>query len=147
MTDYAAVDILLVEDSVTDAELTLRALRKHNLANQVHWAKDGQEALDFIFGNGEHAGRKAGKGVRLVLLDLKMPRVDGIEVLRRLKADERTRAIPVVIMTSSDQDRDVVASYNLGVNSYVVKPVEFGQFTKTVAEVGLYWIVTNRGPE
>lgn len=146
MSDFETVEILLVEDSPTDAELTLRALRGHRLANQVHWVKDGAEALDFLFGSGAYAGREAQPHPKLVLLDIKMPKVDGIEVLRRIKSDPRTRAIPVVIMTSSNEDPDVLASYGLGVNSYVVKPVDFASFTETVAKIGLYWLLTNRVP-
>ncbi len=143
MDEFEAVEILLVEDSPQDAELTLRALRKHNLANRLVWVKDGQEALDFIFCQGPYAGRSMNHQPRLVLLDLKMPKVDGIEVLRRIKADERTRPIPVVMMTSSREEQDVLQSYQLVVNSYVVKPVDFVQFLETVAKAGLYWMLTN----
>jgi CheY-like chemotaxis protein len=147
MTDLRLVEILLVEDNPHDAEMTLRSLRKHNFANKVHWVKDGAEALDFLFQEGDYAGRDAGQSLKVVLLDIKMPKVDGIEVLRRLKADERTRATPVVIMTSSNEERDVVESYRLGVNSYVVKPVQFEAFLDTVARIGLYWVLANRVPE
>ncbi|TXF12701.1 response regulator [Pelomicrobium methylotrophicum] len=146
MNDFEAVEILLVEDSPQDAELTLRALRRNNLANQLVWVKDGQEALDFIFCQGAYAGRSINHQPRLVLLDLKMPKVDGIEVLRRIKDDERTRLIPVVMMTSSREERDVVESYRLGVNSYIVKPVDFTQFMETVTKAGLYWMLTNHVP-
>jgi CheY-like chemotaxis protein len=132
------VEILLVEDNPQDAEMTLRALRRHNLVNRVHWVKDGAEALDFVSSNEMKP--------KLVLLDLKMPKVDGIEVLRRLKAEESTRALPVVVMTSSNEERDVVESYRLGVNSYIVKPVGFEAFLETVAKIGLYWVLTNRVP-
>jgi two-component system, response regulator len=133
------IEILLVEDNPSDAEMTLRALRRNNLVNRVHWVKDGAAALDFIFsGNQEKP--------KLVLLDLKMPKVDGIEVLRRLKAEESTRTLPVVVMTSSNEERDVVETYRLGVNSYIVKPVEFEAFLETVAKIGLYWVLTNRVP-
>lgn len=133
------IELLLVEDNPADAEMTMRALRRNNLANRLHWVKDGAEALDYLFS----AGRKKPK---LVLLDLKMPKVDGIEVLRRLKADVATRALPVVVMTSSNEEKDVVESYRFGVNSYIVKPVEFEAFQQTVAEIGLYWVLTNRVP-
>jgi two-component system, response regulator len=145
MADLGSIDILLAEDNPADAEMTMRALRKHNLANQLHWVKDGVEALDFLECTGAYAGRDA-KSPRLVLLDLKMPRVDGIQVLRRIKAHERLRGIPVVMMTSSHEDRDMVESYRLGVNSYVVKPVEFEAFLKAVADLGLYWMLINRTP-
>jgi two-component system response regulator len=134
------IEILLVEDNAQDAELTLRALRRNNLANRVHWAKDGAEALEYVFGGDRHRPK-------LVLLDLKMPKVDGIEVLRRLKADAATASIPVVVMTSSDEERDVVESYRFGVNSYIVKPVEFEAFHETVAKIGMYWVLTNRVPK
>lgn len=140
------VEILLAEDSPRDAEMTLRSLKKHNLANRVHWVKDGAEALDYLFCEGAYGGRDPARLPRLVLLDIKMPKVDGIEVLRRLKEDARTRAIPVVVMTSSDEEQDVLESYRLGVNSYIVKPVEFGAFAEVVARIGLYWVVTNRVP-
>lgn len=147
MTAMQQVEILLVEDSPRDAEMTLRSLRKHNLLNSVHWVKDGAEALDFMFCRGEYAGRDPAKPPRLVLLDIKMPKVDGIEVLRQLKSDERTRITPVVIMTSSSEERDVIESYALGVNSFIVKPVQFGAFVQTVKDIGLYWVVANRTPQ
>jgi two-component system, response regulator len=140
------VEILLAEDNASDAEMTLRALRSRNLANNVHWVKDGAEALDFMFRTGAYAGRQPATTPKLVLLDIKMPKVDGIEVLRRLKGDAATRHIPVVVMTSSNEDRDLVESYRLGVNSYIVKPVEFEAFLETVARIGLYWVLTNRVP-
>jgi CheY-like chemotaxis protein len=145
MDNLREIEILLVEDNAADAEMTLRALRRNNLANKVHWVKDGEEALDYVFGRGAYSGREAGLP-RLVMLDLKMPKVDGIEVLRALKADAATRAVPVVVMTSSNEERDVVASYQLGVNSYIVKPVQFDAFLETVAKIGLYWVLTNRVP-
>lgn len=145
MDDSQLVEILLVEDNPNDAELTLRALRKHHLANAVHWVKDGAEALEFLFCEGAYAGRGQSTP-KLVLLDVHMPRVDGLEVLRRLRADERTRTIPVVIMTSSNQDRDVIESYQLGVNSYIVKPVRFEAFVDTAAKVGMYWLLLNQAP-
>lgn len=137
------VEILLVEDNMYDAELTIRSLKKINLANKLYHVKDGAEALDFIFGNGEYAGHNLSKP-KLILLDIKMPKVDGIEVLRQLKASEQTKSIPVVIMTSSKEEQDVFASYNLGVNSYVVKPVDFEGFVKAVCDLGMYWMITNQ---
>jgi len=145
MDTFEKVDILLVEDNPTDAELTMRALRKGNIANHITWVKDGAEALEFIFRNGAYAGRPD-QNPRLILLDLKLPKVDGIEVLRRIKADEQTRAIPVVMVTSSQEGRDITESYKLGVNSYVVKPVEFEQFSETVAKAGFYWMLVNKTP-
>ncbi len=141
------VEILLAEDNSEDAEMTMRALRGNNLANKLHWVKDGAEALDYLFCAGKYAGRDTRKPPKLVLLDIKMPKVDGIEVLRRLKADVATRTIPVVVMTSSDEERDVMESYRLGVNSYIVKPVQFDAFLETVAKIGLYWVLTNRVPQ
>ncbi|MEI9943315.1 MAG: response regulator [Chitinophagaceae bacterium] len=142
--DNAETDILLVEDSMEDAEMTIRALKKVNLANKLVHAKDGKEALDFLFGTGEFSGRDITNKPKVILLDIKMPRVDGIEVLRQIKSNDNTKAIPVVIMTSSNQERDIITSYTLGVNSYVVKPVEFEGFAKAVSELGLYWLLTNR---
>jgi len=146
MSDLQQVEILLVEDNPRDAEMTLRSLRKQSFAVQVHWVKDGGEALDFMFCEGEYAGREPNRMLKLVLLDIKMPKVDGIEVLRRLKGDARTRTTPVVIMTSSQEERDMVESYALGANSYIVKPVQFEAFLAIVAEVGLYWVLANRIP-
>jgi two-component system response regulator len=140
------MEILLVEDDPADAELTMRAMRRHNLANKIHWVKDGEQALDFMFRAGAYASRPPGALPRLVLLDLKMPKVDGIEVLRKLKAEAATQTIPIVVMTSSNEEKDVVASYRLGVNSYIVKPVRFEDFLETVAKIGLYWMLTNRQP-
>ncbi len=145
MDKFENVDILLVEDDPADAELALRALRKGKLANNITWVKDGVEALEFIFRNGAYAGRPD-QNPRLILLDLKLPKVDGIEVLKRLKADERTRVIPVVMVTSSAEGRDIIESYKLGVNSYVVKPVDFEQFSETVAQAGFYWMLMNKTP-
>lgn len=146
MTDYQQVEILLAEDSPADAEMTLRALRKNNLANRVHWVKDGAEALEYIFRSGSYAER-ANYQPKLILLDIKMPKIDGIEVLRRLKEDPDARTIPVVVMTSSNEERDVIESYRLGVNSYIVKPVAFDAFLETVAKIGMYWVLTNRVPQ
>lgn len=142
----AVVEILLVEDNPNDAELALRALKVNNLANSVVWVEDGAAALDFLFCRGKFAARKCEAGPKFVLLDLKLPKVDGLEVLKQIKNDPRTRSIPVVILTTSRQDRDVVESYNLGVNSYVVKPVDFQQFTESVRQLGLYWLLLNEQP-
>lgn len=140
------VDILLVEDNPTDAELTLRALKRKNLANQVVWVKDGAQALDFIFAQGEYSHRNPEDLPKLILLDLRMPKVDGLEVLQRIKAEENTRQIPVVVLTSSNEDRDIVESYELGVNSYVSKPVEFDEFIEAVSTLGFYWMLINNPP-
>jgi two-component system response regulator len=140
------VDILLVDDSQDDVDLTLHALRAENLANRVFVARDGEEALDFLFCSGAHAGRSFDHPPKLVLLDLKMPKVDGMQVLKRVKGDARTRTIPVVLMTSSREERDMVSGYDLGVNSYLQKPVDFDEFRKMVKLLGLYWLVTNRPP-
>ena len=146
MISLEDVEILLVEDNPNDVELTLRALQKQNLSNKVFVVKDGAEALDFIFASGAYSQRKVEKRPKVVLLDLKLPKVDGIEVLRRMKADSRTSPIPVVMLTSSQEERDVVNSYNLGVNSYIVKPVDFSNFVHTVSELGIYWGVLNKLP-
>ena len=146
LTDQHQVEILLVEDNPTDAELTLRAFKARNFANQVFVARDGAEALDFFFGDGSHPLRDIGVVPKVVLLDLKLPKVDGLEVLRRLKADERTRTIPVVILTSSREEPDIAAAYRLGANSYIVKPVDFEAFARAVSEVGLYWLLLNEAP-
>ncbi|MCU1350166.1 MAG: response regulator receiver protein [Acidobacteria bacterium] len=138
------VEILIVEDNARDLELTMRALRKHNLGNRVFAVGDGEEALDFLFARGQYAQRRLGDGPHVILLDMKLPKVDGIEVLRQLKTDERTRSIPVVMVTSSAQERDMVESYRLGVNSYVVKPIDFDAFAKTIADLGFYWLAVNR---
>ena len=144
--NLTGVEILLVEDSPEDAELALRALRKQNLANRVHLVRDGAEALEFVFATGAYAGRGVESTPKVVFLDLKLPKVDGLEVLRRIKADPRTKRIPVVVMTSSREERDIVESYELGVNSYVVKPVDFEQFVRSVSELGLYWLLLNQPP-
>lgn len=140
------VDILLVDDSQDDVDLTLHSLRGENLANRVFVARDGEEALDFLFCTGLHAQRSIEEPPKLVLLDLKLPKVDGMQVLRQVKNDPRTRSIPVVMMTSSREERDLVSGYNLGVNSYLQKPVDFDQFRKMVKLLGLYWLVTNQPP-
>lgn len=140
------IEILLVEDNPTDAELTMRALKRKNMANQVVWVKDGEEALDFIFAQGEYSHRNPEDLPKLILLDLRMPKVDGLEVLQRIKAEENTRKIPVVVLTSSKEDRDIVESYELGVNSYVSKPVEFDQFIDAVSTLGFYWMLINNPP-
>ncbi|MEI6192919.1 MAG: response regulator [Verrucomicrobiota bacterium] len=139
-------DILLVEDNNDDLELSLLALRKMNLAHRIQVARDGVEALDFIFCRGAHAGRRIENAPRLVLLDLKLPKVDGLEVLRSIKVDPRSRHIPVVMLTSSREQSDVVKSYHLGVNSYIVKPVSYTQFAEAVQTLGLYWLLLNQPP-
>jgi CheY-like chemotaxis protein len=140
------VEILLVEDNPDDVELTLHALRNEKLANSIHVARDGEEALEFLFCNGPHIDRSFEHPPKLILLDLKLPKVDGMEVLKQLKADARTKTIPVVILTSSKEERDLVSGYNLGVNSYIQKPVDFDQFREIVKTVGLYWLVINQPP-
>lgn len=147
MNEGGQIEILLAEDDPADAEMTLRALRRNNLANRVHWVKDGAEALEYMFRSGAYVGRDPGHAPRLIMLDIKMPKVDGIEVLRRLKADPATRTVPVVVMTSSNEEQDVIETYRLGVNSYIVKPVQFDVFLETVAKIGLYWVLTNRVPQ
>lgn len=139
-------DILLVEDNPDDAEAALRALGRRNLANSLLWVKDGAEALDFMFGRGQWGTRGTHAEPKVVLLDMKLPKVDGVEVLAALKSDPRTRAVPVVMLTSSTQDEDMVRSYDLGVNSYVSKPVEFERFSQVIAELGMYWVFTNCRP-
>ena len=138
------VEILLVEDNPHDLEMTLRALRKNNVANAITSLSDGEAALDFLFARGQFSGRDMNHVPRVVFLDLKLPKVDGIEVLRQVKSDERTKKIPIVVVTSSAQERDRVESYQLGVNSYVVKPIEFESFVKTITDLGFYWMAVNR---
>jgi CheY-like chemotaxis protein len=140
------VEILLVEDNPTDAELATLALTERKLANKLVWVKDGAEALDFLFATGAYTDRNIENPPKVVLLDLRLPKVDGLEVLQRIKADERTKRIPVVVLTSSKEDRDVLASYNLGVNSYISKPVDFDEFAKVVSDLGLYWLLINCPP-
>lgn len=142
----SVVEILLVEDNPKDVELTLHALRKENLSNSIQVVRDGEEALDFLFCRGMYSKRSVDNPPKLVVLDLKLPKVDGLEVLRTIKRDVRTQAIPVTILTSSNEDRDLVDSYKLGVNSYIQKPVDFNQFRETVKQLGLYWLVVNQPP-
>lgn len=140
------VEILLVEDNPNDIELTLHAFKKYNLANRVRVVRDGAEALEFIFGTGPYAGRGLNDGPRVILLDLKLPKVDGLEVLKQIKVDPRTRSLPVVVLTSSREERDIAESYTLGVNSYIVKPVDFDQFSDAMRQLGLYWLLLNQPP-
>jgi CheY-like chemotaxis protein len=147
MTTTDPVEILLVEDNPNDAELCLRALTKNKISNRVVHVKDGAEALDFIFGKGSYSERKLEKGPKVILLDLKLPKVDGLEVLKEIKSDPRARLIPVVVLTSSKEEQDIVRSYESGVNSYIVKPVDFDKFVKAVADLGLYWLLLNQPPK
>jgi CheY-like chemotaxis protein len=140
------VEILLVEDDPNDAELTLRTLKARNLANQVFVARDGAEALDFFFSDAPHPLKEIGVVPRVILLDLKLPKVDGLEVLRRLKGDKRTQSLPVVVLTSSSEEPDIATAYRLGANSYIVKPVDFEAFARAVSELGLYWVLLNEPP-
>lgn len=140
------VEILLVEDNPSDLEVALRALKDQNICNKVQIARDGEEALDFIFCRGPHAGRNIDELPRVILLDLKLPLIDGLEVLRQIRADARTRRVPVVVLTSSTEERDVVESYALGVNSYIAKPVDFDQFSAAMHTIGMYWLLLNRPP-
>ncbi|MEW6585285.1 MAG: response regulator [Nitrospirota bacterium] len=146
MGNRREVEILLVEDNANDAELTLRALKGHNLANSVFLVADGEEALNFIFARGAFSERKVESGPKIILLDLKLPKVDGLEVLRAVKSDQRTRIIPVIVLTSSREEKDIVESYKLGVNSYIVKPVDFDKFIAAVKDIGLYWLLLNQSP-
>jgi len=141
-----SVEILLVEDNPNDVELALHALKKHNLSNHIHVVRDGAEALEFLFCTGAYAERHLEDGPKVILLDLKLPLVDGLEVLRQIKGDPRTRMIPVVVLTSSHEERDLVESYQLGANSYIVKPVDFQQFTEAMRIVGMYWLLLNQPP-
>lgn len=146
-TQWSEVEVLLVEDNPTDAELCMGALAEYNLGNRLVWVKDGVEALDFLFCRGAYAARNSAERPRVVLLDLRLPKVDGLEVLRAAKADDRTKTIPFVVVTSSREDRDIVESYKLGVNSFIQKPVAFESFAKEVSKVGLYWLLTNKTPD
>lgn len=141
------IEILLVEDNPNDVKLALRAFKVHNLANHVQVVRDGAEALEFVFCTDRHAGRSIEKGPKVILLDLKLPLVDGIEVLRRIKADPRTHSLPVVVMTTSKEEPDIQECYRLGVNSYIVKPVDFDQFTEAVRQLGCYWLLLNQLPD
>lgn len=140
------VEILLVEDNPEDVEITLRAFRQYHLANKIHVVRDGEEALECLFATGRYKGKPMWTDTRMILLDLKLPKVDGLEVLKQCKSDPRTKNIPVVVLTSSREERDLIQSYNLGVNSYVVKPVDFPQFTEAIRHLGLYWMVLNQMP-
>jgi len=141
-----AVEVLLVEDNPTDAELCMRALRKHQLANKLLWVKDGAEALEVLLQTGAHANTRGDVRPKLMLLDLRLPKVDGLEVLRQLRANARTRTIPVVVLTSSKEDRDISEAYTLGANSFITKPVEFDAFAETIEKLGFYWLVVNKPP-
>jgi CheY-like chemotaxis protein len=140
------VEILLVDDSAEDVELTVLALRRHKLSNDIQIAEDGAEALDFLFCRGAYSGRSFANSPKLVLLDLKMPKVDGLEVLREIRGDERTKSIPVVILTSSQEQRDLIDGYNLGVSAYIQKPVDFEQFAETIRQIGMFWLLINKTP-
>ena len=147
MEDYNQVEILIVEDNRNDAEMALRALKKNKLANNVLIVEDGEEALDFIFARGKFSDRKKSIRPKIILLDLKLPKVDGLEVLKEIKSNERTKIIPVIVMTSSKQETDLIESYRLGVNSYIVKPVDFDKFVDAVRDLGLYWLLLNQQPQ
>lgn len=140
------MDILLIEDNPEDVEITLRAFRKHHIANKIHVVRDGEEALECLFSTGRYEEGSSCQNIRLILLDLKLPKVDGLEILQKVKSDPRTRHIPVVVLTSSREEEDLAKSYNYGVNSYVVKPVDFAQFSDAVRQVGLYWMLLNHVP-
>ena len=140
------IEILLVEDNPDEAQLTIRSLKKGNLANRLLHISDGAEALDFIFAREKYAGRKIGNDLKLILLDLKLPKVDGLDILKAIKTGERTKFIPVIVLTSSKEEKDIIASYKLGVNSYIVKPVDFDSFSKAVIELGMYWMLLNVPP-
>lgn len=147
MEDYSEVEILLVEDNPNDVELTLRALKKNKLSNKIFVVQDGAKALDFIYCKNDYQCRKIEKNPKLILLDLKLPKIDGLEVLDAIKKNEVTKMIPVVVLTSSREERDMIESYKMGVNSYITKPVDFEKFTDAVREIGLYWLLLNQLPE
>jgi two-component system response regulator len=140
------MDILLIEDNPEDVEITLRAFQKHHIANKIHVVRDGEEALECLFSTGRYAEHSPCQNTRLILLDLKLPKIDGLEILQKCKTDPRTKHIPVVVLTSSREERDLAESYNYGVNSYVVKPVDFPQFSDAVRQLGLYWMLLNQVP-
>jgi CheY-like chemotaxis protein len=144
--NHDEIEILIVEDNPDDLDMAMHALRKAKLANRIQVARDGAEALEFVFGTGAHAGRKVENGPKVILLDLKLPKIDGLEVLRRVKSDPRTKRIPIVVLTSSKEQPDVAECYNLGVNSYIVKPVNFERFAAAVSELGMYWLLLNQPP-
>ncbi len=146
MSDAGEIEILLVEDNMADAELAMHAFKKHKIANRVLHVKDGAEALDFLFSRGTYGDQKRTENPRLILLDLKLPKVDGLQVLKELKGNAATRAIPIILLTSSNEERDMVTSYQLGVNSYIQKPVNFTEFQEVVRQLGLYWLVVNKRP-
>lgn len=144
---HEKIDVLLVEDNASDAELTIRALRKNKIISSLLHLQDGEDALEYIFATGKYSNRNIYETPKVILLDLKMPKLDGLEVLKKIKSDERTKTIPVVLLTSSKEDKDIVVSYRLGVNSYIVKPLGFENFVKAVADLGLYWLLINQLPE
>jgi two-component system, response regulator len=146
MTEQNIIDILYVEDNPNDVELTMIALKENNLANNVYTVKDGEEALEFLFSTGRYKNREDNIYLKVILLDLKLPKVDGIDVLKKIRSNEKTKCIPVVILTSSREERDIIETYKLGVNSYIVKPVQFENFIKTIKDLGLYWLVINQPP-
>ncbi|WP_372936564.1 response regulator [Mariniphaga sediminis] len=147
MENFGEIEILLVEDNPNDAEMALRALKKNNLSNQVMVAVDGEEALDFIFAKGKFASRQKSRKPKIILLDLKLPKIDGLEVLKEIKSNPETKIIPVVVLTSSREEKDMLKSYQLGVNSYIVKPVDFDKFVDAVRDLGLYWLLLNQQPD
>lgn len=147
MEKYNEVEILLVEDNPNDVELALRALKQNNLKNKVLVAEDGEEALDFIYARGKFSGREIANHPKIILLDLKLPKVDGLEVLKQIKSDPDTKIIPVIVLTSSKEETDIIESYRLGVNSYIVKPVDFDKFVDAVRDIGLYWLLLNEHPD
>jgi len=146
ITNFNPVQILIVEDNPNDAELTLRAFKKHNLANEIYVAEDGAEALDFVFCEGKFSSRENSTSLKVIFLDLKLPKISGLEVLKRIKSDPRTRKLPVVIITSSKEDPDIQTAYDLGTNAYVVKPVDFNDFMKAMHDTGLFWLLVNEAP-